>query len=292
MNTKKFSRSSLALASLTLLVLSGGGSSGLSVTSQTKEAPVAEERTHKVSLAPRMRAVVDITEVRNLKSENWLQDLEIEIENTSSKPIFFLLIVLSFPDLPPRFIEGAFRNQVIILEYGNRRLMKRNEFANSEDVPINPSEKFTFKIPESNWKGLESVLGEMNILKSSIKTINIRVYEVSHGDGTGVKLFNVPFSHEKTSSYNSFPRDGPPIELKKTASYLKPCTNKRIAPPNIKPASYTTNSINPMFDSCGPPQSGCANYEEVVEDCPTTEHRCGSRMYWRGHQVITPTQSV
>ena len=289
MITRTFYKSSLVMASFALLLFSSDSSSRSSTNSQITKAPVTEERTFKVLSSPRMRASnpVEIAEVRNLKSENWLQNLEIEIENKSSKPIYFLHIVLSFPDVPLRPIEGALRNQVITLEYGNPRLMKRNEFTTSEDVPINPNEKFTFKIPESKWKGFEAVLAESNIQKSSIKTINIRIYKLSYGDGTGWKLGGVPFSKSKVPRDNLSQKDRPPIELAKSASFQS-LTNKRIALLNIKRANYKSNSINPVFDSCGPPQSGCGNYEEVAEDCPTTENRCGSRVYYRGTSSNNP----
>src|SRR5919205_3837616 len=43
---------------------------------------------------------VAISAVRNLQSEDWLRNLEIEIQNTSNKPIYYLEIETYFPDLP------------------------------------------------------------------------------------------------------------------------------------------------------------------------------------------------
>ena len=39
-----------------------------------------------------------IVKVRNLQSDTWYNDLGIEVKNVSSKPIYFILAYLIFPD--------------------------------------------------------------------------------------------------------------------------------------------------------------------------------------------------
>lgn len=203
MITRHLSRSLLIVGSFTLLLLCNNSSISLNASSQVNEQPVGQERTFEVSASPRMRAnnPIGITAVRNITSENWLQDLEIEIENRTSKPLYFLEIILRFPDIPRRPVDGAMREQIISLTHGDVRLLNKNEFATLEDVPIKPNQKLILRIPESKWKGFESGLNELNIPKSSIKKIYIKIEMASYGDGTGFRIGGVPFDH-RTSGYN------------------------------------------------------------------------------------------
>jgi hypothetical protein len=47
-------------------------------------------------------APVVVTDVRNLQrnDENWFRDLEIEVKNVSQKPVYYILLVVGFPDAP------------------------------------------------------------------------------------------------------------------------------------------------------------------------------------------------
>lgn len=50
---------------------------------------------------------VRVREVKDLQSETWPNDLEIEVENVSSKLIYFMNAALIFPDDPAP--NGLFR---------------------------------------------------------------------------------------------------------------------------------------------------------------------------------------
>ena len=58
-----------------------------------------------------------ITKVSKLQSDTWYKDLEIEVKNISSKPIYFILAYLDFPDVPVP-ADGVYG---IALEFGARR---------------------------------------------------------------------------------------------------------------------------------------------------------------------------
>ena len=47
-----------------------------------------------------------VTEVRNLQSETWHKDLEIEVKNISDKPIYSILAFLAFDDI--KVVGGEF----------------------------------------------------------------------------------------------------------------------------------------------------------------------------------------
>ena len=288
MITKHLSRSILIAGSFTLLLFSNNSSISLNASPQVNGQPVGQERTFQVLTSPRLRAnnPIGITAVRNITSENWLQDLEIEIENRSSKPLYFLEIILSFPDIPRRPVDGAMRGQIISLTHGDVRLMNKNEYATLEDVPIKPNQKLILRIPESKWKGFESVLNELNISKSSIKKIGIRVNMGSYGDGIGFRIGGVPFDH-RSSSYNFSQRDGPSVGLTKfIPSFNSTPVSKRVA--SFESKSSKTRLSVPFTEFCGPPgsSSSCIKYVQVQELCPTQTNSCGFRTYY---QLATST---
>ncbi|HJQ70368.1 MAG TPA: hypothetical protein VKA70_15430 [Blastocatellia bacterium] len=289
MNLNRLGRDILILTSFSLLIFAGSGSTILSSSSQSPDAP-SDERVLRDVSSPKMRSLkpVTITAIRNLKSKNWIEDLEIEVRNTSSKPIYAIDIILMFPDIPERLIEGGLRGTVTTLTYGRMQLIQPNELATSEDVPINPGEKFTLKIAEPNRLGLESVLAETKLLKSDIKKIYLRIEFINYGDGTGFRI-DGPVTYNRTSGKNSFPRDGPALGIiDPFPSLRQPLYSKKSLAPNIKPVSYSTSSAKPVFTSCSPHVSGCQLYERVSEGCPTPASPCSFKVFYRDATALTP----
>ena len=103
-------------------------------------ADAAEERAIRVIHYPRMPAntSISINAIRNLQNTNWLDELEIEVQNNSTKPVYFLEIFLLFPDLPARPVEGQWRKQVISLTYCKPTFMQLGRLPAENDVPIAP----------------------------------------------------------------------------------------------------------------------------------------------------------
>lgn len=159
--------------------------------------------------------------IRNVESPDWLQDMEIEVQNNFSQSIYFLSLHLSFPNLPGRQFEGVLSNQVVSLDYGRWQLMQPGEIAASSDLPIKPGEVYVFKIPESDREGFESALSEMGVSKSSIKNIEIRVYLLSFGDGTGYRM-GKRFSNLPKSVSDLRARDRPAMALNSFGSSIAP----------------------------------------------------------------------
>lgn len=183
--------------------------------------PYADRKVEEIR-SPRLPAAttIAVSDVRNLQNEHFLRDLEIEVQNNSSKPVYFLQIVLSFPDIPKTTdSDGIERGYTIFLIYGRLELFKLTEYPTSDDAPINPDERYTFKIPQSSWRGLESHLARRNLPESIIKTVRVRVYWANYGDGTGIKLGNsFPFDQ---SSINYSVSKSRIVDDKKVASTSK-----------------------------------------------------------------------
>src|SRR6185295_1194334 len=102
-----------------------------------------------------------VTAIRNLQGvEHWLRDLEIEVQNNSSKPIYYLEIDLSFPEVAINRDDGKTGALVIPLMFGRYELLDPGNYAAATEKSIPPGEKYLFKIPEANWKAIESYLAK------------------------------------------------------------------------------------------------------------------------------------
>lgn len=259
-----------ALVAFALLVLASRELSALNSKVLTSQAPSPEGR--KVHIERQPQVPVSVTAIRNLQNENWLQDIEIEIKNNSTKSIYFLLMVLSFPDIPKTTeADGMERGVIIPLAYGRTELANRGQRAHSGDVPIKPGDKYIFKIAEHYQKGLESLLSRRQLPPSVTKRLLLRISSLRFDDGTGYvggarsqigqasnihpysdrnRLESILFEAKATDIYDDSPYKG--LSFSTVIKTNKPTNaSERGAP-----------------DSCGPYQSGCGRYEEVTLDCP------------------------
>lgn len=137
--------------------------------------PPYQERKLKEKTFARMP--VRVLEVKNLQSETWPNDLEIQIKNVSTKPIYFLNIVIEFPDDPaPNGSSG------IVLKYGKIENMDIAIVAQPEDEHLEPGEKALITIAPIYRKGLmaKQVSNPENFMKMEL-SFSI----ISFGDGTG-----------------------------------------------------------------------------------------------------------
>jgi hypothetical protein len=104
--------------------------------------------------------------------------LEIEVKNISSKPIYFVLAYLDFPDVPVP-ADGVYG---IALTFGNGRNIDYRNDPDPQDPHLNPGEKFTFTIPEKMKEGLRD---QHERAPELMKKLELHISVVSFGDGTG-----------------------------------------------------------------------------------------------------------
>lgn len=71
----------------------------------------------------------------DLNNKDWFRDIEIELTNTSAKPIYFLSLFVEMPDLPQDH-PGAIK--VFLLSYGRGEFIDQNTKPIPEDIPIEP----------------------------------------------------------------------------------------------------------------------------------------------------------
>ncbi|HEU4596170.1 MAG TPA: hypothetical protein VFS10_13590, partial [Pyrinomonadaceae bacterium] len=110
MNARKLSRliqprhlTSLLLVLFALLVVAFGLSSGAAQSSQDgAESSASEEREFKNTVRAHVPIKVKVKNeqsFKNLKNKKWARELEIEVKNTGTKPIYYLYVVVAMPDV-------------------------------------------------------------------------------------------------------------------------------------------------------------------------------------------------
>ncbi|HKE56922.1 MAG TPA: hypothetical protein VKB46_09480 [Pyrinomonadaceae bacterium] len=119
-------------------------------------------------------------EIRNEKSENWVHDLEIDVTNTSDKPIYYLDFVLFIPG-----VKNVVTGEPVgfWLEYGRVQLIDFSEPLLPDDVPIKAGEKHTFRISTSSANGWEEVKKRDG--HPTPRFLELQFQRLNFGDGTG-----------------------------------------------------------------------------------------------------------
>jgi hypothetical protein len=125
--------------------------------------------------------VKNLEKVKDLQNEEWLRDFEIEITNTSSKPIYFLSLAIYLPDVK----SSAGYPIVFPLRYGRMDLIDFNEPLQPGDVPIQPEGIRVLKITASDLRGWEVFATESNLLRSAPKKMRLIFQSLNFGDKTG-----------------------------------------------------------------------------------------------------------
>jgi hypothetical protein len=119
-------------------------------------------------------------ELKNLEVEPMLPNLEVKVTNTSGKPIYYLALHMSLPDILVMGHPVGFP-----LEYGRGALIDFQEPVRPDDVPLQPRESCILRIPEKDLQGLEITLSELNLRHSDIKRIDFFFNALVFGDKTG-----------------------------------------------------------------------------------------------------------
>ncbi|HWX39649.1 MAG TPA: hypothetical protein VN345_00740 [Blastocatellia bacterium] len=187
--------SKLGLAALILLFF------GVSAVVMPRRA---DQSTWITQTPSKKRKVIDITNrsipaaitaVNNLDKDTWLDDVEFEIENRSNRPIYHLMIMITFPDVPKRTdLDGVPRGLAVTAQYGRRDFAGHpGELAKPEDVPIKVGEKVLLRIPTELLSGLKDDLTKRNVPESATMRLRVRIEQLSFVDGSGYRAGSVPF---------------------------------------------------------------------------------------------------
>lgn len=190
------------------------------------------------------------------KNEDWLDDAEVEVTNTGTKPIYYLRIHLALPDV---LAENG-KHYIFPYHYGRIALGDFGEPIQPTDVPIHPGQAVTIRPAEGNISGWKILRGKGRV--TSPKRLEFQFQEINHGDGTG--FFGrggarIPTKRQQSSWPPVPPRDengrdvaaaSPPtlsFGAAHTASLL-------LQPPVFMPAAFSSKPASPtspaMRDIC------------------------------------------
>jgi hypothetical protein len=167
------------LASFLILV-------GLGIASSTAQSSQKEEREFEDKTLKHLPIKITVKQpekVKSLQNENWLRDLEIEVENRSDKPIYFLDFFLALPDTLTE--DGV--NRGFPLRYGRIELTSFSVALQPDDVPIKPGKTYTFKINEDLQQGWEKFNKRRGLSKGAPKKFRLLFQYLNFGDGAGFR---------------------------------------------------------------------------------------------------------
>ena len=116
---------------------------------------------------------------KDMKNDRWLRELEIEVKNTGTKPIYFLVLILDTPDT----ISPSGNPFGWSFLYGRSDLISITEPIKPEDVPLQPGETHTFTIAERFFTAWERFVKEGTVEQA--KKVRVIFQFINFGDGTG-----------------------------------------------------------------------------------------------------------
>ena len=231
---------------LLLVAVCGFAASG------AQESPPEGEREVVYKIAKHLPIKFKVKKPEKLKdarNEDWLGELEVEVTNTGTKPIYYLTVSLSLPEV----VAPSGHSIGFPLQYGRTALIAVDELVRPDDVPILPGGVVVLKVPENPveaWRLLRAS-GE----KANPKKIEFIFRALNFGDGTGfVGSTGVPIPDIRERGANAPCAGGdnnageaasaahPPRsyfpDIASLATYLPP-------PANLVPAFFFGNSASP-----------------------------------------------
>jgi hypothetical protein len=183
--------------------------------------------------------------LKDAKNERWLDELEVEVTNTGTKPIYFLEMVLDLPDVvAPNGLNIAWR-----LAYGRGELISISEQVRPDDAPIQPGGVVILSVPVARVEDWKRARAKGTL--TNPKKIAFFFSFINFGDGTGlVGTGGKPLPDRKERSANTTcagsdnagevasVTDPPPYKFPELASLLT-----RLPPAILVPAFLHPNVL-------------------------------------------------
>ena len=152
------------------------------VVSRAQQSPPEGERevVYKIPKHLPIKLKVKKPEkLKDAKNEDWLGELELEITNTGTKPIYFLEVVLDLPDVvAPNGLNIAYR-----LEYGRGELISLSEPVRPDDMPLLPGGVVVLSVPAARVENSKRARAKGTL--TNPKKIEFFFSFINFGDGTG-----------------------------------------------------------------------------------------------------------
>jgi hypothetical protein len=123
-------------------------------------------------------------EVLNYEKDPLLHHIEVKVTNTGEKPIYYLELHLTLPDVLSDSYPIFFP-----LRYGRMDLIESGTPIEENDVPIKPGESIILKPDESNVKGFEKWAAKERFSRSDFDRIFLSFEDLIYEDRTGYWSF-------------------------------------------------------------------------------------------------------
>ena len=216
--------------------------------------------------------------IKNVNRKKWVHDLEVEVKNTSDKPIYFMLFAIILPDVIAEQNPVGFN-----LTYGRMQLYMFDTPLEPKDVPIQPGDTYVFKIDKSSAKGWDYLREKKG--KPEPKRIRIIFQSINFGDGTGYSdSGGTPVNINKKTSLNRtcLPPNRSSGSVTQTASSFLPAS---FLPVKFSPAEPLKVALaKPLLQpdvNC--PGTSCSFVKESVYVCDRT---CDSNPFRPFYQSV------
>lgn len=143
---------------------------------------------------------------KDLKNEKWLRDFQLEITNTGDKPIYFLSLSITLPEITAPYQIGPHENKIgFSIHYGRGQLIDIETKAAPDDVPIKPGETYVFSFSDIEVESWERFRIREN--RPDAKKLILHFQILSFGDGTGFMGHNgihLPHAPNERSRLNRY----------------------------------------------------------------------------------------
>lgn len=179
---------------------------------------------------------------KKLENKEWARELEIEVKNTGAKPIYYIYVIISMPDVRDGAYSLAFQ-----VKYGRKELAFFDTPLQPDDVPIRPGESVTLKVPENQVGPYERWRDRQG--KEDPKKVEFNMQFINYGDGTG---FESTQGHPVPNPSRKRSQHAPPPDGKARACLPAPRSRDGDSPGKLiesfypaKPASLLRVNFSP-----------------------------------------------
>jgi len=174
--------------------------------------------------------------VKDMSNTEWLRDFELEVTNTSDKPIYYLELWLTLPET-----KSENNNPLAFsLRFGRVDFIYRSTRPVETDVPLKPGETHVFSIEEKWRQGWSEFKNRTN--KPEPEKLSIDFVHLSFGDGSGFDGGGVAYPYKRDKASNSAcptrPTEGEASRTKQTLSWTASRASQRSIPTIIRPVIF------------------------------------------------------
>ncbi|HKS09255.1 MAG TPA: hypothetical protein VJS13_06865 [Pyrinomonadaceae bacterium] len=241
-----------------------------------QSAPQQGKRTFENAMPPQVPLKVKIKKDKEEKAldpenKNWFRDIEVEVTNTSDKPIYFFSLHIVMPDV----LTDAGVMMSFPIRYGRTDFYDHNTKPTREDIPIEPKATQTFTFEENFMVGFEA-WRDKNKKNDPLK-LWVWFSHLSFGDGTGfTSLSALPFPFKQEEQGRCFEKPRAPDQWAKPPTIFSAQNAESFkSPAGFLPVNFFAESFSPRKDVARPsvsadiccPGTSCTKFKFSKYDC-------------------------